>query len=76
VFYGHIHQEHHKMTGHIAHHAAKGLMFPLPVAGSQPQRNPLPWDPAHPYQGLGFRDIEAEAKDAAFKLTELPVVKA
>jgi hypothetical protein len=36
----------------------------------------LPWDPAHPYQGLGFRDIEAEPKDAAFKLTELPVVKA
>ncbi len=22
VFYGHIHQEHHHMTGHIAHHAA------------------------------------------------------
>ena len=76
VFYGHIHQEHHKMTGHIAHHAAKGLMFPLPVAGSQPQRTPLPWDPAHPYKGLGYRDIEAEAKNAEFKLTELPVVKA
>jgi len=76
VFYGHIHQEHHKMTGHIAHHAAKSLMFPLPVAGSQPQRNPLPWDPAQPYRGLGFRDIEAEAKNAEFKLTELPVQKA
>ena len=76
AFYGHIHQEHHKMTGHIAHHAAKSLMFPLPVAGSQPQRTPLPWDPAQPYRGLGFRDIEAEAKDAKFKLTELPVQKA
>jgi hypothetical protein len=74
VFYGHIHQEHHKMTGHIAHHAAKGLMFPLPVAGSQPQRNPLPWDPQHPYRGLGFRDVEAETKEAAFKLDELPVI--
>ncbi len=73
VFYGHIHQEHHKMTGHIGHHAAKSLMFPLPVAGSQPQRTPLPWDPAQPYRGLGFRDIEAEAKDRDFKLTELPV---
>ena len=76
VFYGHIHQEHHRMTGHIAHHAAKSLMFPLPVAGSQPLRNPLPWDPAQPYRGLGFRDIEAEVKASAFKLTELPVVKA
>ena len=75
VFYGHIHQEHHRMTGHIAHHAAKSLMFPLPVAGSQPLRNPLPWDPAQPYRGLGFRDIEAEVKEAAFKLTELPIVK-
>ena len=27
-------------------------------------------------RAVGFRDIEAEAKDAAFKLTELPVVKA
>jgi len=73
VFYGHIHQEHHRMTGHIAHHAAKSLMFPLPVAGSQPQRTPLPWDPAQPYRGLGFRDVDAEAKVAEFKLAELPV---
>ena len=79
VFYGHIHQEHHHMTGHIAHHAAKGLMFPLPVAGSQPKRTPLPWDPAEPYKGLGFRSIDAEAgknsKAPEFALTELPVVK-
>ena len=75
VFYGHIHQEHHRMTGHIAHHAAKGLMFPLPVAGSQPRRDPLPWDPAHPYQGLGFRDIEAEVRERKFELNELPVQK-
>ncbi len=75
VFYGHIHQEHHFMTGHIAHHAAKGLMFALPVAKSQPKRTPLPWDPAHPYAGLGFRDVEAE-KPAKFEITELPVVKA
>ena len=42
VFYGHIHQEHHHMTGHIAHHSAKSLIFALPVAGSQPKRAPLP----------------------------------
>jgi hypothetical protein len=75
VFYGHIHQEHHHMTGHIAHHAAKGLMYPLPVAGSQPKRTPLPWDPAQPYKGLGYRGVEAELKDAQYKLTEYPVQK-
>ena len=75
VFYGHIHQEHHHMTGHIAHHAAKGLMFPLPAVGSQPNRTPLPWNPAEPYKGLGFRGVDAEIKEAAYKITEYPVVK-
>ncbi len=75
VFYGHIHQEHHHMTGHIAHHAARSLIFPLPIAGSQPKRAPLPWDPAQPYKGLGFRSIEAEVKKAEYVITELPVSK-
>jgi hypothetical protein len=72
VFYGHIHQEHHHTTGHIAHHAAKGLMFALPVAGSQPNRTPVPWDPAEPYKGLGFRSVDADPR-AGYKLTERPV---
>jgi hypothetical protein len=76
VFYGHIHQEHHHKTGHIAHHAAKGLMFPLPAPGSQPTRTPLPWDPAQPYKGLGFRSVEAEVDEARYELTEYPVLKA
>jgi hypothetical protein len=75
VFYGHIHQEHHHMTGHIAHHAAKGLMFPLPAPGSQPNRTPLPWNAAEPYKGLGFRGVDAETKEADYKITEYPVVK-
>jgi len=73
VFYGHIHQEHHQMTGHIAHHSAKSLIFALPVAGSQPKRTPLPWDPAQPYRGLGFREVEAEDKGTKFVINELPV---
>src|SRR5262245_6096352 len=76
VFYGHIHQEHHHMTGHIAHHAAKGLMFALPAPGSQPNRAPVPWDPAQPYKGLGFRNVDAELREAAYRITEYPVVKA
>ena len=76
VFYGHIHQEHHQMTGHIAHHSAKSLIFPLPAAGSQPKRAPLPWDPAQPYQGLGFRQVAAETRKAEYLITEMPVQRA
>jgi len=75
VFYGHIHQENHAMTGHIPHHAAKSLIFPLPAPGSQAARTPLPYDPAQPNKGLGFREIEAELKEAAYQVTEFPVVK-
>src|SRR5256885_4615647 len=73
VFYGHIHQEHHHMTGRIAHHSAKSLIFALPVAGSQPKRTPLAWDPAQPYRGLGFREVEAEDQGTKFLINELPV---
>lgn len=70
VFYGHIHQEHHHMTGHIAHHAAKSLIFPLPAPGSQPKRVPLPYDAS--MKGLGTRDV---AMGAAVTVAELPVTK-
>ena len=76
VFYGHIHQEHHFRTAHIEHHSAKSLIFPLPAPGSAPKREPLKWDPAQPYRGLGFREVEAEAGPVEYKLTEFPVVKA
>jgi len=76
VFYGHIHQENHHMTGHIAHHSAKSLIFPLPAPMSQPKREPIPWDASQPYRGLGFRDIEAEDRGEKFTFTELPVGKA
>ena len=76
VFYGHIHQEHHHTTGKIEHHAAKGLMFALPAPGSQLRRTPVNWDPAAPYKGLGWREVEAEAKPVKYELTEKPVVAA
>jgi hypothetical protein len=75
VFYGHIHQEHHHMTGHIGHHAAKGLMFALPAPGSQPKRDPVPWDASQPYKGLGFRNVEAQLKKSVYAIAELPVQK-
>lgn len=73
VFYGHIHQEHHHMTGHIAHHSAKSLMFPLPAPLSVPKKMPLPWDPEAPYRGLGFREIDVEHE--GLEVQELPVVR-
>ena len=75
VFYGHIHQEHHHQTGHIAHHAAKGLMYPLPVPLSVPKKAPIPWDPAKPYNGLGFRTVQTKSNGAPYSLTEWPVTR-
>jgi len=49
------------MTGRIAHHSAKSLIFPLPAPGSVPKRAPVPWDPTHPNQGLGYRGVGAVA---------------
>jgi hypothetical protein len=76
VFYGHIHQEHHQMTGHIAHHSAQSLIFALPAPASQPNRTPLPWDPALPYKGLGFREVVAEVGGKNYKIQEMPVARA
>jgi 3',5'-cyclic AMP phosphodiesterase CpdA len=71
VFYGHIHQEHHSMTGNIVHHAAESLIFPFPAAGSAPKRKPVPWDPNHPFKGLGFRT--ATQTGDGFKLVTDPI---
>lgn len=64
VFFGHIHQEHHQMTGRIAHHAAESLIFPFPLAGSQPKRTPVAWDAARPFKGLGFNQVAEHAGTA------------
>ena len=61
------------MTGHIAHHAAKSLIFPMPAPGSAPDHKPLPWDATQPYRGLGWREVEVEPKLAKFGIHELPV---
>ncbi len=75
VLYGHIHQENHHMTGHIPHHAAKGLMFPLPAPGSVPKRVPIPWDPSAPYKGLGYRSLQAKTVAPELVITEYPLQK-
>jgi hypothetical protein len=57
------------MTDHIAHHSAKSLVFPLPAPGSVAKKQPIPWDPAHPFKGLGYRQVEEKEKDV--KIEEL-----
>ncbi|MDQ5985759.1 MAG: 3',5'-cyclic-AMP phosphodiesterase [Syntrophus sp. SKADARSKE-3] len=73
VFYGHIHQEHHHMTGHIAHHAAKGTMYPLPVSGSVPKKQPVPWNPSEPYKGLGYRGIDVKSSQKDLTVMEFGI---
>jgi 3',5'-cyclic AMP phosphodiesterase CpdA len=70
VFYGHIHQELHRVTGKIAHHAARSLMFPLPAPGSAPKKAPLPWDPRSADHGLGWRSVALHA--GVSEITEVP----
>lgn len=70
VFYGHIHQENHRVTGKIAHHSARSLMFPLPAPGSVPKKGPLPWDASSPDHGLGWRAIAMQGASA--RITEVP----
>ena len=76
VFYGHIHQEHHHATAHIEHHSAQSLIFPLPAPGSQPTREPIRWDAARPYRGLGYREVAAKNPPPAYAITEFPVRRA
>ncbi len=64
------------VTVFYGHHSAKSLIFPLPAPLSQPKRTPLPWDPAQPNKGLGFREVEAEVNDARYKIAEFQVTKA
>ncbi|HEY9791827.1 MAG TPA: metallophosphoesterase [Candidatus Obscuribacterales bacterium] len=75
VFYGHIHQENHHMTGHIAHHSAKSLMLPMPAAGSAPKRQPVAWSDAEPYKGLGWRSVRSKTRRDDYELAEYPITK-
>jgi Calcineurin-like phosphoesterase len=69
VFYGHIHQELHRTTGRVAHHASRSLVFPLPAPGSTPKKAPLVWDPQSVDHGLGWRSVAMER--AAARIVEV-----
>lgn len=71
VFFGHIHQELSHMTGHIPHYSARSTMFALPTPDTQGMRQPVPWDPANPNAGLGYRSISATTTSGDYELTDL-----
>jgi len=73
VFYGHIHQENHRVIDGIDHHAATSLIFPLPAPQSQPKREPVKWDASHPFAGLGWREITAGAGRDAPAFSQHPL---
>ena len=76
VFYGHIHQLHQHIEGSIKHYAANSLIFQLPAPGSRPKRDRIPWDPAMPYKGQGWRTVRTTVKHVDDKITEYPVLAA
>jgi len=72
VFYGHIHQEIHHVTGNVTHISARSALYPLPAPGAQPQKAPLPWNPAATDHGIGWRTVVATG--AALATAEHPIV--
>jgi 3',5'-cyclic AMP phosphodiesterase CpdA len=73
VFFGHIHQQLSHMTGHIPHYSARSTMFALPTPETPGMRQPVPWDPANPNAGLGYRSIDATTTSGEYELTELSI---
>jgi 3',5'-cyclic AMP phosphodiesterase CpdA len=58
VFYGHIHQENHHVTGSVTHISARSALYPLPAPGAQPKKAPLPWNAADTDHGIGWRRVD------------------
>lgn len=73
LFYGHIHQERVDSEDDFTQYAAPGMMFPLPAPGSVASPNPVAWDAAHPYRGLGFRTVRLDLKTRQFTVKEYAI---
>jgi 3',5'-cyclic AMP phosphodiesterase CpdA len=76
VFYGHIHQEHHQMTGHIAHHSAKSLIFPLPAPARSPTARRCRGTRARRTRAWAFARSRPRPAGSALKVDRVPVVRA
>jgi len=67
IFYGHIHQENHHITGNVSHISARSALYPLPAPGSQPKKAPLPWNPLAQDHGIGWRQVEVDGVSVSTK---------
>lgn len=65
VFYGHIHQENHHVTGNVTHISARSALYPLPAPGAQPKKAPLPWNAADKDHGIGWRMVDVAGANLA-----------
>jgi 3',5'-cyclic AMP phosphodiesterase CpdA len=74
VFYGHIHHEHHTTANGVVHHATTSLMIPLFPAGTRAERTTVPWNPARPYAGMGWRAVSARGRGTAWEVNQEGVV--
>jgi hypothetical protein len=45
----------------------------LPAPGSVPVKNPIPWDASQPYRGIGFRGVNASARERQYAISEYSV---
>ena len=50
-------------------------MFPLSPVGTAPQKTQLPWDPAQPFKGLGWRAVQGSGNWSAPTVREVPLAK-
>ncbi len=57
VLYGHIHREDVHETPHARHYAARSLAWAFPDPEKTPEKKPLTFDPARPFQNLGLRSV-------------------
>jgi len=73
LFYGHIHQLRVDSADGFTQYAAQGMMFPLPAPGSMDTPAQVPWNPDHPYQGLGFRTVRINLKTHDIMVKEYPI---
>jgi 3',5'-cyclic AMP phosphodiesterase CpdA len=66
VLYGHIHREDARTTSRVRHYAARSLAWAFPDPAKVDDKKPVPFDPEHPYRGLGLRVLHgSRGKDPA-----------
>jgi hypothetical protein len=38
-----------------------------------PKRQPIPWNAAEPYKGMGFRNVLSQSKRDQYQLSQYPI---